>query len=185
MGRIAACGKPGAGKSTFCLMLREEFARIDCEVKVFKLAAPLYELQATIHQYAGVPLLESDQQDGQLLNFLGSHLRKLNASVLVDNFIDRVDRYCALHPESIILCDDMRGTDTRALVEAGFRIVEVVAPEKLRRDRKFGRGDLSAGNDNHETEAALVETPRTRVLNEGTMEELRCEAASYVEGVMT
>lgn len=177
MRRIALYGKPGAGKSTFAGILTDEFEASGARVVVVKLAAPLYELQAVIHAMAGAPLLDSAAQDGRLLNDLGVHLRRINPDALTDAFSRRVAQAERDWPDAVLLCDDMRALDVEAVTCLGFDLAEVVAPDAARSARKQARADLSAGDEDHPTEAPVAATPRWRVVNDGSLDVLRVLAA--------
>lgn len=185
--RVALFGTPGAGKST-CSHLIE----LTCEDRMIafervRLADPLYECQAAIYAIAGRPLVERHSQDGELLNFLGTHLRKINPSVLVDRFRQRVSVIAGALDEqpggpSMIVCDDMRAADAPALRTMGFVFVRIVAHPALCQERRRTRGDVFLGSDSHETEQGLdhIECYRT-VANEATLDDLRSRLTALVE----
>jgi chloramphenicol 3-O-phosphotransferase len=178
MHRIALYGLPGAGKSTFAQLLVEEFDRVAIPVVVVKVGAPLYELQALIHSLAQRPMLTPVQQDGLLLNDLAGHVRRINPQALTDLFAAKV---AAAAPGTALVCDDMRAPDVEAIERLGFVLVEVCAPDSVRRARKHGRGDLTAGREDHPSEAPIDRAPRYGVVNDAGMEALREQAASLVK----
>lgn len=155
MARIALYGRPGAGKSTFAGLLAQEVEAAGAGVVRLRLGAPLYELQAVVHAVAGRPLLDGGVQDGLLLNALGEHLRRINPHALTDAFARRVRQAELGRPGAVLLCDDMRAPDVEAVAGLGFVLVEVTAPDPVRRRRKHARGDLSAGDEGHSTEAPV------------------------------
>ncbi|MBI5102395.1 MAG: hypothetical protein HZB33_11240 [Nitrospirae bacterium] len=111
--KLALYGSPGAGKSTTTKILTELCAVKRMEIRRLRLADPLYECQSAIYKIAGKPLSSLYVQDGELLNFLGSHLRKINPSVLLDHFHKKLrDTMLELDQlptsNSLIVCDDMR-----------------------------------------------------------------------------
>ncbi|MEU1621479.1 ATP-binding protein [Streptomyces sp. NPDC005722] len=184
MGRLALYGRPGAGKSTLTHLLIEQCEEAGLQALVVKLGAPLYELQALIHAMAGQPMLAGGQQDGLLLNDLGAHLRRINPDALTAPFAARVAQATSVMPDVVLVCDDVRAPDVEAVVALGFTLVEVTAPEDLRRARKLARGDFSAGADSHPTEAPLSVTPALRIGNDRTLEHLRARAAHLVHEVL-
>ncbi|MEV4383271.1 hypothetical protein [Streptosporangium sp. NPDC049644] len=182
--KVALYGRPGAGKSTFGVSLGQEFMAAGVPVVPLKLAAPLYTLQAVVHVFAGRPLLGPGQQDGLLLNDLAGHLRRINSAALTDPFARRVIQAAEKHPGGVVVCDDMRAPDVEVLVELGFLLVEVWAPERVRQARKQARGDLSPGADDHVTELPPDCVPHHRVINDGGLEQLQGRAAELVREVM-
>ncbi|MCX4749193.1 hypothetical protein OG455_27435 [Kitasatospora sp. NBC_01287] len=181
--RIACYGRPGAGKSTFTAALAREFEDAGQPAAVLKIGAPLYELQGHVYLAAGHPAPAAGQQDGALLNTLASHLRRINPSCLTDSFARAVARREMDEPGVVVLCDDLRAPDVDALAGLGFRFVQVWAPDDLRALRKAGRGDLSAGDETHESEREIAITPHFRVENTGSLEMLRARAAEVASAV--
>jgi cytidine deaminase len=181
---LALYGLPGAGKSSFSRLVAAEFDAAGVAAVQVRLAAPLYELQAIIHAMAGRPLLDPRRQDGALLNDLGSHLRRINPAALTDMFARRVRQARCDHPGAALICDDMRAADTEAVLGLGFALVQVRAPESLRQSRKQARGDLSAGRDDHDTEAPAQCSPHYVVDNDGDMAQLQARATSLVRTVL-
>ncbi|WP_406834894.1 hypothetical protein ACICHK_00440 [Streptomyces sp. AHU1] len=177
MPRIALHGRPGAGKSTFAGLLMQELAAGGSPAVKLKLAAPLYELQAIVHAMAGRPLLDGSAQDGQLLNALGMHLRRINPHALTEAFTLRVLQAERSDPSAVLVCDDLRAPDIDAVRALGFSLVEVTAPDAVRRLRKRYRADLSSGSESHPTEAPVTAIPWRRVDNNGSLEDLRAQAA--------
>ncbi|MGR6998865.1 hypothetical protein ACU686_13180 [Yinghuangia aomiensis] len=184
MARIALYGRPGAGKSTFAGLLEQEVRATGADVVRLRLGAPLYELQAVVHTVAGQPLLDGCAQDGLLLNALGEHLRRVNPHALTEIFARRVRQAEAGRPGAVLLCDDMRAPDVEAVAGLGFVLVEVAASDPVRRRRKQARGDLSAGDEHHATEAPVEAEPWRRVDNAGTVDDLRRCAAALVKEVL-
>ncbi|MFD6181967.1 hypothetical protein [Streptomyces goshikiensis] len=177
MSKIALYGKPGAGKSTFASLLTDELVKAGGEVATVKVAAPLYQLQLIVYEMAGVPLVDPTRQDGRLLNFLGTEMRRINPRSLTDVFAARVQELERTRPEALLVCDDLRGPDVDAVTALGFRLVEISAPAEVRALRKAGRGDLTAGDEQHPTEAQPLVDAWRRVRNAGSLEDLRGEAA--------
>ncbi|MFG2115589.1 hypothetical protein ACGFRB_23665 [Streptomyces sp. NPDC048718] len=184
MPRIALYGLPGAGKSTFAGLLAGELAAAGADVVRLKLGAPLYDLQSVVYAVAGRPMLDAGAQDGKLLNALGSELRRINPGALTDAFAARVRQAEESRPHAVLVCDDLRAPDVEAVTTLAFTLVEVTAPDEVRRLRKQARADLSAGDENHPTEAPIDAKPRWRVENTGTVEELRVRAARLAAKVL-
>lgn len=176
--RLALFGTSGAGKSTCSRLLEEicvEHGRAFARVR---LAEPLYECQALIYAIAGRPLSDRYQQDGTLLNFLGSHLRTINPTVLTDSFTQRVDSLIADDTKRkgplLVLCDDMRAADASHLRGIGFVFARVEADPELCLHRRRIRGDTSLGSDTHPTERGLDTIQSDYVIpNEGSLRDLR------------
>lgn len=170
--RVALFGLPGAGKSTSAGVLRESLAGMGRDVAVVKTAAPLYDVQAAFYERVGTALADG-QQDGALLNFLGSHFRQAAPDFLLADFAERWGN-AVLGGADTVLCDDARPVDLAGLAEQGFQVVRISAPDLLRRERKSGRGDRTAGRDDHPTEAGGESVVADfEVDNSGTLDELR------------
>ena len=148
--RIAFCGRPGAGKSTSAGLLRDVLTERGRRPAVVKVGMPLYDVQDAFYRRIGRPL-DTGRQDGALLNFLGSHFRDRAAGFLAADLAERC-AFAVLGGADAIICDDARPADLDALRAAGFAIVRVHAPDDLRRARKAGRDDVTAGDDRHPTE---------------------------------
>lgn len=181
--RFALYGRPGAGKSTFAGLLAHEFELAKKRVLHLRLGEPLYELQAIVYAVARRPMVRDSDQDGELLNFLGLHLRHINPDALTAAFAQRVKRAEELHPSAVLLCDDLRAPDVDAVTRLGFRLVEIVAPEQRRLIRKKARADLFAGSERHPTEASIEAVPWRRVDNAGSVDDLRNRATELVREV--
>ncbi|MFJ3881557.1 hypothetical protein ACIPW5_29415 [Streptomyces sp. NPDC090077] len=153
--KIALYGLPGAGKSTAAKVLTQELSSKGIDVARLRLAEPLYEAQRAVYAMAGRPLADENQQDGRLLNLLGTEMRRINLEALTGPFTYRVRQAEAESPKTVLLCDDLRAPDVATVTLLGFRLVEISAPAALRRSRRQARGDLSAGDESHPTEAPL------------------------------
>ncbi|MFF4647723.1 hypothetical protein [Streptomyces sp. NPDC001389] len=173
MPKIALYGLPGAGKSTAAQLLTQELASEGVEVVRLRLAQPLYEAQRAIYAIAGRPLTDETQQDGRLLNLLGTQMRRINPDALTGPFTFRVRQAEAESPKAVLLCDDLRAPDVETVIRLGFRLVEINAPAALRQSRRQARGDLSAGDENHPTEAPPAVEPWRRIDNAGDLAEYR------------
>lgn len=150
--RIALFGLPGAGKSTSAEIFQKAFSAIGLRVAVIKLAAPLYDVQEFFYSRVR-NTIRPGQQDGALLNFLGSHFRNIDPKFLIEDFVERCS-FSDLGGADVILCDDARPLDLEKLAEQGFSLVQISAPDALRRARKKNRDDRTSGNDQHPTETA-------------------------------
>ncbi|MFB7618320.1 hypothetical protein [Kitasatospora sp. NPDC056181] len=182
--RIATYGRPGAGKSTLTGMLADRLTSRGVHVVRIRLGAPLYDLQGIVYQVAGRPLVSPDRQDGQLLNALGSHLRRINPAALTDIFEAKVKEATGENSAAVILCDDARAADIEALDALGFTFVQIWAPDDFRRLRKAGRGDLSPGDENHPTETEITITPHHRIENAGSIQTLLVRARELADGLV-
>jgi cytidine deaminase len=172
--RVALIGLPGAGKSTSAGILRRALTDAGCRVAVVRIAAPLYDVQAHYYGRAGQPLA-GEQQDGALLNFLGSHFRASVPGFLMRDFETRC-AYALLVGADVLVCDDARPTDVPELVAQGFVVVRVSAPDEIRRCRKGERGDRTAGADDHPTERGIDSVDAdVEIVNAGSLETLSAE----------
>ncbi|MER6291160.1 hypothetical protein [Streptomyces sviceus] len=137
-------------------------------VSVVKLAQPLYDVQKDFYRRLGEDLTPG-QQDGALLNFLGSHFRRISPDFLVADFSRRCETAAASGAD-VLLCDDARPVDLGPLAAGGFRLVRVSAPDALRSARKAQRGDQTAGRDDHPTELGGVPmVPDFELVNDGSL----------------
>lgn len=178
--RIALFGLPGAGKSTIVSLLTPELEAAGFRVSVVKLAQPLYDVQHAFYERLGVELAPG-RQDGALLNFLGSHFRRISPDFLVADFARRCE-IAARSGADVLLCDDARPVDLGPLADWGFRLVRVSAPDALRRARKAQRGDRSAGRDDHPTELGGESVvPDFELVNEGSLADLTQQVVALGE----
>lgn len=174
----ALFGMPGAGKSTTTARLQHLLSTQGTELHHIRLADPLYECQREIYRIAGRPLADQHVQDGELLNFLGTHLRKINPTVLLDRFaieLRRVDDELRRNGigEALILCDDVRPADEPFVRSCGFTLVKVTAHEDLCCRRRQARRDLSLGSATHATEVGIdTITPDAELRNDSTIDQL-------------
>ncbi|MFG2538625.1 hypothetical protein ACGFU4_25680 [Streptomyces sp. NPDC048511] len=189
IGRIALFGLPGSGKSTFSSLAKSWAAKNDATVHVITLAEPLYRAQAAVYESAGRPLHTAERrQDGALLNFLGSHMRKINPRVLEEHFLSETERiYSACEGSTrrhVVICSDARPADLSYLQRSGFHPVVITVDEDVARKRKEERGDLTLGDSRHSTESGLEQIhPSTRVDNSGTLEEFSTATTALLDSV--
>lgn len=179
--RLALFGQPGSGKSTTSALLAAELARVGMVAHILKLAQPLYDLQEALYNAAGRPLQDTSVQDAQVLSFLGSKIRQINADALTDDFARRVAALEARDPSAAVVCDDMRKVDAPALRRLGFRFVKVATGTDMARARLSARGDLTYATD--EAFEATAGIPQdVRIVNDGTVAALRRAVAELVRG---
>lgn len=176
--RICLIGHTGAGKSTTAGLLADALAARGRRVEVVKLAEPLYRLQGEVYRVAGRPI-EHYAQDQLLLEALATHLRRISASALVDDFVRRLDAVRA----DVVLNDDLRDpwTDWPALRQLGFRVVRVVASRETRAARLAGRGDVASLLDSASTAELDRIEPDELLENEGSLAELRAAVERLAE----
>jgi cytidine deaminase len=184
MRKVALYGRPGAGKSTFAGLLAREAEAAGAQALTLRLGTPLYELQAIVHAMSGRPLLDAGDQDGQLLNALGLHLRRISPDALTEPFTRRVRQAEQTQPGAVLVCDDLRAPDVAAVTGLGFVLVEIIAPDAIRLARKQARADLSAGDEQHPTEVPVQAEPWRRVDNTGSLDDLRSQAARIAAEVL-
>jgi cytidine deaminase len=188
---LALLGPPGAGKSTSSRCLETLCRARGIAFRLIKLADPLYRCQAAVYEAAGCPLADFYAQDGELLNFLGSHLRRLNPTVLIDDFEQRLQRelqafQSAQGTGALIVCDDMRPSEADYLRSRGFAFLRLDAPTTLCAERRRTRGDITLGAADHVTERGLDTTPADHVVpNTGTVEYLQIELGRLIDGLVT
>ncbi len=178
--RVALFGLPGAGKSTSAGLLRQTLAEMGRDVAVVKTATPLYDVQESFYTRLGSPLAPN-QQDGALLNFLGSHFRAVAPEFLLANFTERWGN-AVLGGADTVICDDARPADLPGLARQGFVTVRITAPDDVRRHRKVGRGDRTSGADDHPTElGGDAITADFELDNSGDVPELRARVADLAK----
>ncbi|NKY28235.1 hypothetical protein [Nocardia gamkensis] len=185
--RIALFGAAGSGKSTTAGMIETICGRLGVRFALVKLGEPLYEAQYEIYRLAGRPLDDKYIQDGELLSFLGRHLRKINPTALIDAFRFRLENLSSSiqsgGPErTIILCDDMRFPDWEYLHELGFIPIRISADTGVCERRQRLRGDyhIKSVPARHESNLDSI-MPEFTIENSGSMDSLELD----VEQVMT
>lgn len=170
-------GRPGAGKSSFAAAL----VASDSRWRQLAMARPLYAAQAALLDRTGVRPTEL-AQDGELLSFLGGHIRRLDPDSLTRRVIERADWLQAVVGERAIVISDARPVDLPALRGAGFATVLVRAPEASRRVRLRDRADLTANPDYAGIEVSREE-PAADILidNDGSLSDLFVQAGGFLE----
>jgi cytidine deaminase len=185
--KLALFGTPGAGKSTSARLLEELCSERRASFYRIRLADPIYQCQAEIYRIAGRPLSEFYVQDGELLNFLGAHLRRINPTVLIESFSSRLDSIMTdlkqtSNGHALIVCDDMRMSESAFMLKEGFSLVRVDAPHEVCRLRRASRGDMTLGSEHHSTEMGLDDVkPNAVIENNSTIESLRQELGALLE----
>ncbi|SPF06215.1 hypothetical protein SMA5143A_7037 [Streptomyces sp. MA5143a] len=188
--RIALFGLPGSGKSTFSLLAQEWAVKNDATVHVITLAEPLYLAQAAVYECAGRPLQTGERrQDGALLNFLGSHMRKINPHVLEEHFLSETARIHAACEGStrrqVVICSDARPADLPYLRQGGFHPVVITVDEEVARERREARGDLTLGDSRHSTENGLERIrPSSPVDNSGTLQDFATATTALLNSLL-
>ncbi|WP_420180147.1 hypothetical protein [Paenarthrobacter sp. TA1.8] len=151
--RVALVGRPGAGKTSLAAALKAT----DGHWLQLSMARPLYAAQAALFDRMGVPHHELGQ-DGELLSFLGGHIRQRDPQALTRRVIERADWLQALSSERSVVISDARPVDLDELRDAGFTVVLVRAPEELRLARLQARDDLTENPDSAGVELKAQET---------------------------
>ncbi|MFJ8490046.1 hypothetical protein ACIRBZ_17030 [Streptomyces sp. NPDC094038] len=156
---------------------------------IITLAEPLYRAQAAVYESAGRPLqIGERRQDGALLNFLGSHMRKINPHVLEEHFLSETARIHAACKDStrrqVVICSDARPADLPYLRQGGFHPVVITVDEEVARKRKEARGDLTLGDSRHSTEIGLERIrPSSPVDNSGTLQEFATATTALLDSL--
>jgi Dephospho-CoA kinase len=140
MTKIVIYGLSGSGKSSIAKLIQDYYKEKDMETTILKLAYPLYEIQNKFYTVAGKKINFFDQ-DQLLLESIATHLRKISATSLIDNFIERL-RTCT---SPVVLNDDIRDYDTDypVLKKEGFIFIRIICDENVRVERLSARKDLS------------------------------------------
>ncbi|MBX7066815.1 MAG: hypothetical protein K1X28_06255 [Parachlamydiales bacterium] len=175
--KLALLGGPGVGKDTFVQILRKYFP--SSSYQQIRLAEPLYEVQSFVYKTCSKEIGEN-AQDGQLLNFLGKHMRSINPNVLLDRFAQSVREM--EQKVDLILCTDLRPIDARFVKEMGFMVVNIVADPSLTVERRKKRGDLSLGGSNHETEKGIDPNMYDlQITNNGTLQDYEKSVMQFLK----
>lgn len=111
------------GKSTAVKIIQKHF-----NSENVKIAEPLYDLQNKFYKYIYRNI--GDQQDGELLQYLGIKIRKENPSFLIEEFKKVVNETF----KEIITNDDCRTPDYEYLKEMGFIFININGYERERGD---------------------------------------------------
>lgn len=173
--RVACCGMfclvgpTGVGKSTA--------ATIMCELVpnayVVKVAAPLYDMQSAIYARIGL-CADEGRQDGELLQYLGVKVEQQFPGFMAQDFLARLRTISAQRPR-LVINDDARPPNTAVLERAGFKLVRVTGPRRL-------RPDVSETNPNHPLEVGAARvTCADEISNHGSTADLRDEVVRMLE----
>lgn len=188
--RVTLFGPSGAGKTTTGRAISTHCAAVGIGYHRLGLAEPLYRAQAQLYRLARRPLEDPHTQDGELLAILGRQLRRINPTVLTDDFADRLHSLTATlssdhRARHLIVCDDMRFLDWAALEQLGFLPVQVYANERDCDTRRRARGDISVVDRTSWTEQGLEKIPTAHTIsNTGSIEDLTAAARRLVEGLL-
>ena len=181
--RLALTGPPGSGKSTaarLLVQLLQKKSRQD--VHVLKIAEPLYKLQNTIYKTARVELSTEYEQDGELLQYLGSKLRKINPDCLSNNFAERLDRLQNSH-DSIVICDDARPLDIPHLLTLGFIIIKITSRHS--ESRVIERNDLTRQDPGSALEMGYSElSGALEIDNSGSTQDLEAHLSKILDEIL-
>ncbi|MQY28791.1 ATP-binding protein [Nocardia aurantia] len=185
--RIALFGPSGAGKSTTSHLISAHCETSGVKCSRLALAEPLYKAQAELYKIARRPLADPEVQDGELLALLGRQLRRINPTVLTDDFsarlhdlitdisLEKYDRY-------VVVCDDMRYPDWAALGRLEFVPVRIYATEDDCDIRRRLRGDINMVSSASWTEHGLDMIPYVHTLNNtGTIADLAMAVTGLLE----
>jgi len=137
--KVCLIAPSGSGKSTAAGHLMARFRERGLTARVYKLAEPLYDLQAQIYARARRPI-ERHRQDHRLLELVADEMRRINPTSLLEDFMQRI----AAAPEEVVINDDLRDLDTDYpwLRRAGFVFVKITAAARVRHQRMNRRDDL-------------------------------------------
>ena len=127
--RIAFLAPSGFGKSTAIKILEPEY-----KLKNIKIATPLYELQKAFYERIGMDI--GDTQDGELLKFFGTKIRKENPNFLLDEFLQELEIANKSGKYQLLTNDDCRIPDYPCLKDSGFVFVGIKGFTRLRGDHR-------------------------------------------------
>lgn len=167
--RLGLLGTTGVGKDSCVQLIKKLFPYQS--LSLVRLAEPIYQAQDSIYKICN-KAKDFHSQDGELLNFLGLHMRKINPDVLKESFLKKLQ---SIEPSvNCIICSDVRAIDIPFVREAGFVIIHIAADPKITLERRKLRGDISLGKTNHETERGICSTLYDYQLsNNGSLEEFQ------------
>lgn len=167
--KLGLLGTTGVGKDTCVNMIKNHFP--DLAISLIRLADPLYRAQDAIYTICR-KAKDFYSQDGELLNFLGLHMRKINPDVLKQSFLAALQS-CDPCIDCII-CPDIRAIDVPFVKDAGFIIIHIDADPIITFERRKIRGDISLGKTNHQTERGINSSIYDhQLINNGSLEEFQ------------
>lgn len=178
--KLGLLGTTGVGKDSCVQIIKNQFP--DLSISLVRLADPLYQAQDAIYKICK-KAKDFHSQDGELLNFLGSHMRKINPEVLKESFLDGLLN-CDPNVNCII-CSDVRPIDVPFVRDAGFVIIHIDADPKITLERRKMRGDVSLGKTNHETEKGICPSFYDhQLINNGSLEEFQENVKKFISGLL-
>lgn len=123
--KICFIAPSGYGKSTAIALLSKKY-----KIKNIKIATPLYELQKDFYHKLDIDI--GDKQDGELLQFYGTKVRKEKPLYLLHQFEQKVNECENL--DLIITNDDCRPYDYEYLKMLGFIFIRINGYKRERND---------------------------------------------------
>lgn len=179
--KVSLIAPSGAGKSTVASLLKSAFELSGRTVQILKLAAPLYQLQASFYRACGVELT-TGQQDQHLLEVIATEMRRIAPQSLVRHFAERL----ANANSDVVLNDDLRDdqTDWPWLQRNGFIVVRVVAGADLRNQRLQDRGDLTLVKESSLNAQITRIREDYTVTNEGSLHTLRDQVEALAASLL-
>lgn len=174
--KLGLLGTTGVGKDSCVQIIKNIFPGLS--IAVVRLADPLYQAQDAIYKICK-KTKNFHSQDGELLNFLGSHMRKINPEVLKESFLDTLQSYNSdVH---CMICSDVRAIDVPFVRDAGFTIIHIDTDPKIALERRKMRGDISLGKTNHETEKGICPSLYDyQLTNNGSLEQFQKNVVNLI-----
>lgn len=164
---IGLTGKMGAGKSTVLELLKEVEQQ---DVRLVKLAAPLYDMQEMIYKRISPVYTRPDgfTKDRKLLQFLGTDWARnsISPTLWMDLWKAEVLRYKHI-PNVLIVADDVRFDNEGEVIKSlGGMVISVQS------DKTHERIDTSLGNHSSENgiDGKYIDAI---ILNNGTIQDLK------------
>lgn len=176
--KLGLLGTTGVGKDSCVQIIKNQFP--DLSISLIRLADPLYQAQDAIYKICK-KAKDFHSQDGELLNFLGSHMRKINPQVLKESFLSTL---LSCDPNvNCIICSDVRAIDVPFVRDAGFVIVHIDTDPRIALGRRKIRGDVSLGKTHHATEKGICPSLYDHQLtNNGSLEEFQKNVKKLMSG---
>lgn len=171
---IAFTGSMGSGKSTICNIIKSTYP----PVKVQKFAQPLYDIQDYIYARCKLPAPET--KDRKLLQWIGTEWGRDTQSktLWVDLWKQEIKRITHMHPETLILCDDVRfEEEAQAVQDVGGLIVKVEATPAIRKKR------IELSGTSHASERGIPDAYIDAVItNNGSLKLLEAQVGYFMDG---
>jgi hypothetical protein len=166
--KLSFLAPSGYGKTTAAGIVGALFHAVN-----IRLAAPLYDLQRVIYNFIGKE--NHDQQDGELLQFLGAKIQREKPHFLALKFFDNVLHANIGQRSSIITNDDCRPHNYPYLKAWGFKFVAI---QGVRRSRL----DHTHIDPQNEIEWRVDQIPHDLLLcNTGDLAQLRSAVQEMME----